>query len=167
LKEITLNRTNIRRAIRGPILAAAFGLVFAGTALATGATGFHPTIFARGTLAAPVQTNMGFIKFQTKDAIDVVTASVTLDAHASSGWHSHPGVVLVTVVTGTVTFYDDQCAAATHPAGTSFVESDGATGLARNESDTAASIYVVYLVPSGTPNSGLRIDQPNPGCPQS
>jgi len=160
-------RTNIRRATRGPILATAFVLVFAGTALATVASGFHPTILARGTTAAAIQTNMGVIKFQTKGAIDIVTATVTLDPHASSGWHSHPGVVLVTVVSGTITFYDDQCAATTHVAGSSFVESGGDTGLAHNEGDTAAIIYVTYLVPTGTPNSGLRIDQANPGCPQS
>ena len=162
-----MNRTNIRRVIRGPILASAFVLVFASTALATGANGFHAAILARGTTSGAVQFNMGVIKFQTKGDIDIVTATVNLDAHASSGWHSHPGVVLVTVASGTVTFYDDQCVGIAHVAGTSFVESGGDTGLARNESDAAAMVYVTYLVPTGTPNSGLRIDQANPGCPQS
>src|SRR5438876_383731 len=76
-------------------------------------------------------------------------------------------IAFVTVLAGTVTFYDDQCVGTTHPAGSSFVESGGDTGLAHNESDVGAVIYVTYLVPTGTPNSGLRIDQANPGCPQS
>jgi quercetin dioxygenase-like cupin family protein len=162
-----MNRTNIRRAIRGPILASALVLVFAGTALATVASGFHPAILARGTTNGAVAFNMGVIKFQTKGDIDIVTATVNLDAHASSGWHSHPGVVLVTVKSGTVTFYDDHCVGIAHVAGTSFVESGGDTGLARNESDAPAMVYVTYLVPTGTSNAGLRIDQVNPGCPQS
>jgi hypothetical protein len=162
-----MNRTNMRRAIRGPIIATALVFVLAGTALATGALGFHGTILARGTTPAAIQTNVGVIKFQTKGAIDIVTATVNLDPHASSGWHSHPGVVLVTVLSGTITFYDDTCVGVAHVAGTSFFETDGATGLAHNESDAPATIYVTYLVPAGTPNSGLRIDQANPGCQES
>jgi quercetin dioxygenase-like cupin family protein len=162
-----MNRTIIRNLIRGPILAIALVVVFAGTALATAANGFHPAIIARGTTDGAVDFNMGVIKFQTKGDITIVTATVNLDAHASSGWHSHPGVVLVTVLSGTVTFYDDQCVGIAHVAGSSFVESGGDTGLARNESDATAQVYVTYLAPAGTPNSGLRIDQANPGCTQS
>jgi quercetin dioxygenase-like cupin family protein len=162
-----MNRTTTRRALRGPALAIALVFAFAGTALATGATGFHSAVLAHGTLAGSTQINMGVVKFQTKGDIDIVTATVNLDAHASSGWHSHPGIVLVTVLSGTVTFYNDQCVGTAHVAGTSFIESGGDTGLARNESDATAQVYVTYLVPAGTPNSGLRIDQSNPGCPQS
>jgi quercetin dioxygenase-like cupin family protein len=162
-----MNRTIIRNAIRGPVLAIALVVAFAGTALATGATGFHSSVLAHGTLHGSTQTNMGFVKFQTKGDIDIVTATVNLEAHATSGWHSHPGVVLVTVISGTVTFYDAQCVGIAHVAGTSFVESGGDIGLARNESDAPAQVYVTYLVPAGTMNSGLRIEQAQPGCPQS
>ena len=162
-----MNSTTIRHALRGPVLAVALAVAVAGTAFATGANGFHAGVLAHGTLAGPVQLNMGVIKFQTKADIDVVTATVNLDAHASSGWHSHPGIVIVTVLSGTVTFYDDLCVGTPHAAGTTFIEANGVTGLARNESDATAQVYVTYLVPAGTPNSGLRIDQLNPGCPQT
>jgi quercetin dioxygenase-like cupin family protein len=162
-----MNHKILRNAIRGPIVAIGLVVVFAGTALATPSSGFHSTILARGTTAGALEFNMGVIKFQTKGDIAIVAATVNLDPHASSGWHSHPGVVLVTVATGTVTFYDDHCVGIAHAAGTSFIESGGDIGLARNESDAAAQVYVTYLAPAGTPNSGLRIDQANPGCPQS
>lgn len=159
---------NLRNVLRSPLLAVALTVVFAGTALATAASGFHPSILARGTASQPVQFNTGDIKFQTKAPVDFVTATVNIDALGSSGWHSHPGVVLVTVASGTVTFYGADCSASVYAAGASFVESGGETGLARNESATTpAVVYVTYLVPAGTPNSGLRIDQANPGCPQS
>ena len=163
-----MKTSTFHAAIRSPLLAGAFVAIFAGTALATGSTGFHGTILAHGTKADTVQINDGAIKFQTKDAVDFVSVTVTIDPQGSSGWHSHPGVVLVTVASGTVSFYDADCSVTNHAAGTSFVESDGNTGLARNESTTTpAVVYVTYIVPAGTPNSGLRIDQPNPGCPQS
>jgi quercetin dioxygenase-like cupin family protein len=134
-----------------------------GTAFATGAGGFHGTPLARGTTSGPMQFNMGEIKFQTKDRVDIAQATVTIDPLGSSGWHSHPGVVLVTVATGTVTFYNADCSFNTYGAGASFVESNGATGLARNQSSTtAAVVFVTYIVPAGAP--ALRIDQPNPGC---
>ena len=143
-------------------LAFALVAVLAGTALATGASGFHGTPLARGTTAGAMQFNVGEIKFQTKDRVDFANATVTIDPLGNSGWHSHPGVVLVTVTSGTVTFYQADCSFNVYPAGSSFVESNGATGLARNESATAnAVVYVTYIVPVG---AALRIDQPDPGC---
>lgn len=157
----------MRNAIRSPLLAVALAVMFAGTALATAGTGFHPTNLARGTMSEPVHFNTGAVKLQTKDPVDFVTFSLTIDPAGSSGWHSHPGVVLITVTSGTVTFYDEHCSAKVYPAGSSFVESGGDVGLAHNEGTVPALAYVTYLVPAGTPNSGLRIDQANPGCPQS
>ena len=163
-----VSRASIRKAIRSPLAALAPMVIFAGTALATGASGFHGTILAHGTNATTVKINEGDIKLQTKAAVDIVSATVTIDPLGSSGWHSHPGIVLVTVAAGTVSFYQADCSVEVHATGTSFVESDGDTGLARNESATTpAVVYVTYIVPAGTPNSGLRIDQANPGCPQS
>jgi quercetin dioxygenase-like cupin family protein len=160
------HRRALRVTRRGVLLATALLAVLAGTALATAASGFHAAVLARGTTAAALDFNNDRIKFQTKGPVDFATATVTIDPLGSSGWHSHPGVVLVTVASGTVTFYEADCSSISHAAGTSFVESDGDTGLARNESATTpAVVYVTYIVPAGAP--ALRIDQPNPGCPQS
>ena len=151
------------RATRSASLATLLLAVAVGTAFATSASGFHGTPLARGPIAEAVQINMGDIKLQTKASVDVAHATVTIDPLGSSGWHSHPGVVLVTVASGAVTFYSADCSFNTYPAGTSFVESNGATGLARNESTTTpAVVYVTYIVPAGAP--ALRIDQANPGC---
>ena len=154
------------RVTRSATLASLALAVFVGTAFATGASGFRGTPLARGAAAGPIQVNDGAIKLQTKAAVDFAHATVTIDPLGSSGWHSHPGLVLVTVAAGTVTFYNADCSFNTYPVGTSFVESDGATGLARNESaSVTAVVYVTYIVPAGAP--ALRIDQANPGCAQS
>lgn len=161
-----MNRKNIHAAIRSPLLALALIAVFAGTALATPASNFVGTVTSRATLSADVHFNTDAVKFQTKDPVDFVTATVNIAALGSSGWHWHPGVVLVSVVSGSVTFYEANCVGTIHAAGSAFVESGDSPGLARNESSTTpAVVYVTYLVPAGT--TALRVDAANPGCPQS
>lgn len=158
----------MRKTVRISLLALALSVVFGGTVLATVASGFHPTILSRGTIVERVHVHTGSIKLKTKDSVDVVTATVTIDALGSSGWHSHPGMVLVTVVSGGLSVYDEHCRAKAYAAGSAFVESGDDPGLVRNESATTpAVVNVTYVVPAGTPNSGLRIDKANPGCPQS
>ena len=161
---ISMTLSRRMRVARGASLATALLALLVSSVLATGANGFHGTPLARGTTAASMQFNMGVVKFQTKGPVDFAHATVTIDPLGHSGWHSHPGVVLVTVASGTVTFYDADCSFNVYPAGSSFVESNGATGLARNTSSTTpAVVYVTYIVPAGAP--ALRIDQPDPGCP--
>jgi quercetin dioxygenase-like cupin family protein len=158
-----ITRNTIRRATRSLPLALVLVGILAGSALATSSSGFHGTPLARGTTAGSMQFNVGDVKFQTKGSVDFAQSTVTIDPLGNSGWHSHPGVVLVTVTSGTVTFYQADCSFVSYPAGSSFVESNGATGLARNESTTdPAMVYVTYIVPVG---AALRIDQPDPGCP--
>jgi quercetin dioxygenase-like cupin family protein len=154
--------------IRGPLLAGALTVVFAGTVLATPANLFVGTLTSRATLGGDIHFNTGAVKFQTKGAVDFITATVNIAAGGSSGWHSHPGVVLVSVTTGSITLYDANCVGTVYPAGSAFVESGDAQGLVRNENATvAASVMATYLVEAGTPNSALRVDAANPGCPQS
>jgi quercetin dioxygenase-like cupin family protein len=172
MRRTALSRSTIRRAIRGPVFAIALGIAlvtaFTGSVLATPSTGFHSVLTSRGTLTTNVQFNTGEIKFQTKADVDFVSATLDIDPNASSGWHSHPGVVLVTVAAGSLTFYDASCVATVHTAGSSFVESGDVPGLVRNESATVpARVFATYIVPAGTPNTSLRVDLPNPGCPQS
>jgi quercetin dioxygenase-like cupin family protein len=158
--------TNILASIRSPLLALALVTVFAGTALATGATGFSATTLARGTVSTRVSAHADGIRLRTSGDVDFVTSAVNIAPLGSSGWHTHPGVVLVTVTSGSLTFYDHHCRATVHEAGSSFVESGTRAGLVLNLSaTTAATVSATYIVPVGT--TVLRIDKPNPGCPMS
>jgi hypothetical protein len=153
----------MRKAIRSPLLAVALIVVFAATALATTASGFSSVLQSRGPLSGAVHYNTGAVKFQTKGSVDVAHATATFLPGGNSGWHEHPGIVLVTVKEGTVTFYDETCSATIHATGTSFVEAAGdGPGLARNESASVTAIVnVTYIVPHGV---GLRIDTPVAPC---
>ena len=158
----------MRKAIRSPLLALALIVVLAGTVLATASSGFAGTPLARGTVSESVHFNTGEVKFQTKGAVLLATNQVTIQPGGSSGWHYHPGVTLVSVASGTVVRYDAQCVATVFAAGSAFVESGTHPLLVRNESATTPAVNIVtFLVPAGTPDSGLRIDSPNPGCAQN
>ena len=153
----------MRSALRSPLLALFLVAVFAGTAIATSASGFTPTLLSRVMMSEPVHFNTGAVKFQTKAAVDVATATVTVAPGGTSGWHTHPGIVIVSVKSGSITFYNQTCAGTVHGAGTAFVEAAGdGPGMALNESATdPAVLYVTYVVPTG---AALRIDEANPGC---
>jgi quercetin dioxygenase-like cupin family protein len=142
------------------VLAAAVSVT---VALATPAIGtLTATLFARGTLTSPVRANADGVMLRTGHSTDHVVQTITFGPNSSSGWHRHPGVVLVTVQSGTTVHYDSNCKPETIGAGQTFWESGQHATLLRNETDHDAVVYVTYILPTGAP---LRIDMPNPGCP--
>jgi hypothetical protein len=69
------------------------------------------------------------------------------------------------VKSGAVTEYDHQCNKTVYKAGKGFVESHDHPMLVRNNGKGDAVLFVTFLVPSGTTDEGLRIDDPRPkGC---
>ena len=152
----------ITRRVAPFVAMAAVGGGFAAYALASPPSGQHPTTPAIGTLAAPQQVNTDRLKFQTKDAADVATFSVTYDAQGFSGWHTHPGIVFVVVQSGSVV-REVGCASHTYTAGQSFVESDEQpAGQVSNPSTTTpAQLTVMQITPQGSPR---RVKADPPSC---
>ena len=110
------------------------------------------------------------IDLDADQPIDVATQVVTFQPGGHSGWHTHPGPVLFTVRTGTLTVYegeDPSCTPTVFHAGTGAVEAGTSTHshMVRNETNSIAEAVVTYLVPVGA--NPLRSDRPHPGnnCP--
>jgi quercetin dioxygenase-like cupin family protein len=153
------------RAIKRLMLAAAVAAIAAGFAtyaLATPPSGQHPTTPAIGTLADAQHVNTDRLKFQTKDAADVATFSVTYDPLGFSGWHTHPGIVFVVVQSGSVV-RQVGCDSQTYNAGDAFIESDEQpAGQVRNPSSTTPAVLTVMQV---TPHgSARRVEADPPEC---
>jgi len=146
------------------LLSSALVIAFAGTALATAGSGLSASTPYRGTLGASLHLNVGDMKFQTKGPVDFVDRTITFAAGATSGWHSHPGAVLVVVASGSLVRYFADCSSVVIPTGGAFVESGDAPGLVRNEGAVESVTYVTFIAPAGTTIAGLRIDKANPGC---
>ena len=102
------------------------------------------------------------VKVETSGPTDFHVQRVVLDPGADSGWHTHPGIALDVVKSGTVTAYLDQggCKPVKVEAGQAFLFPEGVTHIARNEGDKPAEVYVTYLVTAG---ADPRKDAPAPG----
>jgi quercetin dioxygenase-like cupin family protein len=131
-------------------------------ALANPGTLIKTTILGnRATLSDSVKVNQDQVKFQTKDQTDVLVQTITFQPGGSSGWHFHPGVVIVVVESGQVTTHDASCNATTYGAHQSFVESGTDPFMVSNESSTDAIVYATIVVPAGSP---FRIETTPPAC---
>src|SRR2546425_9087919 len=110
------------------MLAVVTALAVVGTALATTASGITVTTFVRATLGANkpddgVKAYSGDdVKLHTKGATDVAMQTITSPPGGSSGWHSHPGVVLVAVQAGKVTGYHPDCSPTQYEPRQEFVQ---------------------------------------------
>jgi len=153
-----------RRAILGFAVSVVALAVFGVAALATPGGGFTATPSTRGTLAADAKANAGGIKFQTKNAVDVVSGQmITYGPGGFSGWHTHPGFVLAVVKSGAITLTVG-CSTHTYSAGQSFYESGTVPIMARNNGTVDAVVIVTYVVPLGSPT---RLDaNPPANCDQ-
>jgi hypothetical protein len=93
----------------------------------------------------------------------------TLQPGGSTGWHSHPGPAFVAFAQGEGTYYHvaaGGCPAMTVTAGTGFSQMPTEVHVLRNLGTVPITIYTLYVLPHGTPNSAIRTDQPQPSvCP--
>jgi hypothetical protein len=106
------------------------------------------------------------VEVEARPALDIATQTITFQAGGHSGWHSHPGPVFISVVSGTMTFYesdDPDCQPIVLSAGEGYLDTGEHAHIARNETSAPATNVVTYLVP---PGAALRIDELAPGnCP--
>jgi quercetin dioxygenase-like cupin family protein len=137
--------------------------LFAGAAaLATPPTDAEVTPLARGSLGQLDVQHDGVQVTTENTNADVAVAEVTIGPGGSTGWHHHPGVTLVSVASGTVTEYHEDCDKTVLKAGDGFSEGTDKTHVVQNEGNAEAVLYVTFIVPSGTSAEGLRIDDPQP-----
>jgi len=98
------------------------------------------------------------------DGADVFLQHVRLGPNARTGWHTHPGPAIVTVVDGALTYEDasgNGCRQVTYLAGQGFV--DRGFGHVHNAiaGSEGADFYVVYLLP---PGSATHVITTNPSA---
>ncbi len=144
----------------------AIALLSIGTAFATLPSGQTSTLLGRSTYGPDlhVRHNSVVVKKNVGSA-DFAMLQVTFAPGGSSGWHHHPGVVLVSVVSGSVREYSTDCTYVDHAAGEAFVEGSDDSLIVRNVGSGDAVVDATFIVPTRTPPTGLRIDDPQPaGC---
>jgi hypothetical protein len=153
--------------------AATVGVVVIGAlaAVALGEPGFGvtPTNLVTAKFDHTVHLNSDRVKFQTKDATYVRVQRLDFAANSRSGWHHHPGMVLVTVESGSVTLWQSDCSSKTYgpglPDGAVFAE--GGDDPVQATSTTGATNYVVLVAPNDGPvtPTTFRIEDDPISCP--
>ena len=99
---------------------------------------------------------------------DVAFQQLTIGPGGHTGWHTHPGPTFVAVAQGEGTLYHgiSGCPAHKYASGSAFFQPTTEVHNFRNEGSTQLVVYAMYALPAGTPNTGIRIDQPQPAsCP--
>jgi len=153
-----------------PALAATAVLTFAGVALANHVTQVDPATVPTGFLAAhnairdvPVSA---LARAVTPDGTDAFIQHVRLGPNVTTGWHTHPGPAIVTVVKGSVTYEDaeaNRCNDATYTAGEGFVDRGFGHVHRAIAGGDGVDFYVVYLLPPGSVTHVIPTSAP-PEC---
>jgi quercetin dioxygenase-like cupin family protein len=102
----------------------------------------------------------------TFGASNIVVQDISFLPGGTTGWHKHPGVVLLTLTadSGPVDWYDAHCGKVTYKAGDTWTESTRLHDVVNNSSLNAHFI-VTYLVPATEPaGANKRTDEPAPKC---
>jgi hypothetical protein len=145
---------------------AVIGTLAAAVALGSPGSGVTAETLVTANFDHTDHVNSDRVKFQTKDATDVRVQRLVFGPNSYSGWHHHPGLVLVTVESGSVTLWQSDCSSTTYgpglPDGAVFVE--GGDEPVQATSTTGAVNYVVLVAPSADP-SVFRIEDDPISCP--
>lgn len=125
--------------------------------------GITPQVLVAATLLDEAAVNHDRSKLQTKDPTTVRVQKQTFAPGSFSGWHHHPGAVIVAVQSGLVTYTDANCQSKTYgpgsPDGSVFIEGDDEPHEARSMSGAVA--YVTLVVPGTV----FRIEDAERSCP--
>ena len=156
--------TRRRRRRLALVMSVVFAATLGGIAFGTTSSGISSTVHVgRATTREPVRVNVDGIKFKARQPADISVVTVTMAPGGTTGWHRHPGLVMIAVTEGTGTLYAADCTSTSYTAGDVFVETgEDSAALVRNETENPFVITVTFVVPQGAP---FRIDEPNPGCP--
>jgi quercetin dioxygenase-like cupin family protein len=99
-------------------------------------------------------------KLYTSGPANFVVQDVVYAPGGHTGWHSHPGILLSSVISGSIEWYDSKCRKHVYNPGDSLTESTE-PHYVRNVGTENAHFMVTYVIANGQPR---RIDQPAPDC---
>jgi hypothetical protein len=133
-------------------------LIGGGSALASHVTQVDPATVPTGFLAThsavtdvPVSA---LARAVTPNGADVLVQHVRLGANAPTGWHTHPGPALVTVVKGSLIYEDgaaaNRCRRLAYGPGQGFVDRGFGHVHRAVAGPDGVDFYVTYLLPRGS-----------------
>lgn len=160
-----MSARRMKPVMAGTAVAGMFGLLVAGVAWGTPGVGIGTVIVSGptplGAIDVRSESGVNEVEIKTKGVSDLWVVHNTISPGGHTGWHSHPGPSIISVVSGTATEYhgDAPSTPVVHPAGTSFVDDGEHSHILRNEGAVDLVTVAVQFLPRGATR---RIDRPAP-----
>jgi quercetin dioxygenase-like cupin family protein len=99
-------------------------------------------------------------ELHTHGATDTYVQHLILAPGGYSGWHTHPGLLVATVISGSIDFYNANCQKLTVNPGEVFFENGNVHGIV-NTGTVNAELYISYLIKHNLPR---RLEANAPAC---
>lgn len=126
------------------------GTVAVAVAVGSPGSGVAITTLVTANFDNTVHLNSDRVKFQTKGPTDVRLQKLVFSPGGKSGWHHHPGVVIVAVESGALTLWESDCSSKTYgpglPNGT-----EGGDSPQQVTTAAGATVYAAFVAPSADP----------------
>ena len=173
LIETILGRNQVKTRVKVVIGGASIACVIAGLAMATPTIGaWYNVILSTGTAERDIHTQAHLVLpgidedfnavLVTEGASNIIQQEVKFSPGGTTGWHSHPGIVLLTLAadSGPVDWYDSKCGRTVYNAGDSWTEGTKLHDVV-NRGSTDVHFLVTYIVAKDV---NKRTDQAAPRC---
>jgi hypothetical protein len=95
-----------------------------------------------------------------KGQTDVLQTDLIFQPGGTTGWHYHPGPVVVIIKSGALTEIDSNGCMTVHPMGSAFFEEPNVVHNVINHTGVVTEVYATFLSPTG---SQPLIPAPDPG----
>jgi quercetin dioxygenase-like cupin family protein len=100
------------------------------------------------------------LRVRTQGATDFYVQHIVVGPGGYSGWHTHPGLLIGTVVSGSIDFYDANCQKRSFTTGQVFTENTQVHAII-NTGTVNADLSIAYLIKHNLPR---RIEADAPAC---
>ena len=90
------------------------------------------------------------LNLHVKGPSDVLQSLLVFQPGGDTGWHIHPGPVVVVVKSGALTEYHSNGCVTVHPAGSVFFEKADEVHRAVNQTAGEAQVYATFISPTGS-----------------
>ncbi len=85
---------------------------------------------------------------QVRGPSDVLQTDLIFQPGGTTGWHTHPGPVVVIVKTGALTEIHPNGCTTVHPAGSAFFEQPNEVHNVVNQTNVVTEVYATFLSPA-------------------
>ncbi len=89
------------------------------------------------------------VQLHVQGPSDVLQTLLVFQPGGQTGWHTHPGPVVVIVKSGALTEIHSNGCVTVHPTGSAFFETKGEVHNAINQTGVVSEVYATFLSPAG------------------